>query len=152
MEANGWSVMGGGYGFNPSGYRAGIPAASYTGFVGGPAVGAVQRTLRGSGTVTVDFGSAFTHGSVRVLLNGVVKATAPANTASKKITLAYKDGDVLKLDEVGTSIVRMNSVCVSLGAAVLPSWYFLPTVRACVSTLRSACRETHAWFCLQCHC
>jgi hypothetical protein len=111
MEAAGWSFINyhTKYGFKPAAFGKNVPANSFWGFHH-PGVMELQRTLQGSGSVTVTFGNQHQSGKVNVYLNGVVKGSATGHQYSQTVSFAYSAGDVLKLGEPSAAVMILSSV------------------------------------------
>ena len=81
--------------------------AGFWGYIYGCPIGGVKAQFAGTGRATLDFGACHYKGSVKVYLNEKVIETTTQLT--KTVTFVYKRGDVLKIEEWGMSIVKINS-------------------------------------------
>ena len=109
MKDGGWNVDGAPhhdnmYAANCGGYK------TFWGYKRGWAAGLIEATFKGSGRGTLDFGSCYKRGGItKVYLNGIPIALAHTNLQSKVISFEYKRGDVLKITEEKTGIMKINS-------------------------------------------
>lgn len=81
-----------------------------------PGVGSVTMVLVGSGEVTLSYGNCFNQGIVSVLLNDKLISSANANVKTVLASFTFSNGDVLKLTEEPTAIIKLNSIevkCIS---------------------------------------
>ena len=81
-------------------------AAGFWGYLYGCPIGGVKAQFEGTGTATLSFGSCHYKGSVKVYLNEKIIQTT--TTLTETVTFVYKRGDVLKIEEWGMSIVKIN--------------------------------------------
>ena len=82
---------------------------TFWGYKKGSAAGFVKATFKGSGSVSLDFGSCFKGGTTKVYLNNGQIAIAQGIHPSVIISFRYKKGDVLKIKEEETGIMKINS-------------------------------------------
>ena len=82
---------------------------TFWGYRKGWGAGFVKATFKGSGKVTLDFGSCHKGGITKVYLNDKPIANARGNHQSVLISFRYKKGDVLKIKEEQTGIMKINS-------------------------------------------
>ena len=82
---------------------------TFWGYKKGWGAGFVEATFKGSGRGTLDFGSCFKGGITKVYLNDRPIANARGNHQSATISFEYKRGDVLKIKEEQTGIMKINS-------------------------------------------
>ena len=82
---------------------------TFWGYKKGWAAGFVEATFKGSGRGTLDFGSCYKGGITKVYLNGRPIAHARGNHQSAIVSFKYKRGDVLKVKEEQTGIMKINS-------------------------------------------
>ena len=75
-----------------------------------PGVGSVKIILVGSGEVTLNYGNCNKKGVVNVLLNDKLVTSANANVKSNLASFLFSNGDVLKVTEEGTAIIKLNSM------------------------------------------
>ena len=84
-------------------------AAGFWGYLYGCPIGGVKAQFEGTGTATLSFGSCNSRGgSVKVYLNE--KNIQTTTTLTQTVTFVYKRGDVLKIEEWGMGIVKINSL------------------------------------------
>ena len=95
MEVGGWNVDG------VPDNNDNLPENCVPGFV--------TATFKGSGRGTLDFGNCFTRGFTKVYLNGTLISSAGKNQKSKVVNFKYNKGDVLKINEEKTGIIKINS-------------------------------------------
>ena len=89
-------------------YSANCGTATWYGWKHGPE-GSISATLKGSGKVTVSFGNCYSQGGVKATLNGKLIRQANAYQIIDT-SFDYSSGDVLKLEEVGYSIIKLYSI------------------------------------------
>ena len=82
---------------------------TFWGYKKGWAAGFVEATLKGSEGGTLDFGSCYKGGITKVYLNHRTIAHARGNHQSATISFEFKRGDVLKIKEEQTGIMKINS-------------------------------------------
>ena len=82
--------------------------AGFWGYLYGCPIGSVKAQFEGTGTATLSFGACHPPGSVKVYLNEKIIQTT--TTLTQTVTFVYKRGDVLKIEEWGASIVKINSL------------------------------------------
>lgn len=115
MRLMGWdfSQIEGWAGFRPAWVENPKAKYSYWGYKY-PGDGAIQRTLKGSGTVTVDVGNSYHTGATRVYRNAQLVGSAGPTEISKKITFKFANNDVLKIQEEehhgGGGVLVVNSI------------------------------------------
>ena len=79
---------------------------TFYGYHGDHRVGSVSATFKGSGNATLIFGNCYKTGFVEVLLNN--KRLEQANQEKyKTIAFTYQRGDVIKIREVNTAIIKL---------------------------------------------
>ena len=119
MITNGWVICidNGDSKINNLRYENTCNSQSVTGFWGysyGCPVGGVSAQFEGSGIATLSFGSCYWKGSTKVYLNEKNIKTADSSQSSiavsEEVTFEYNRGDVLKLEEWGPGIVKINSL------------------------------------------
>ena len=66
--------------------------------------GEISVHLRGRGVVNLEFANCWT-GIIRVEINGELKESAGANLPSTKVSLDFRDGDLLRISEEDAIIV-----------------------------------------------
>jgi hypothetical protein len=91
-----------------SAYCNGVSTTSYCGF-SASGDGTLELTVTGTAALTVDFGNNAAQGTVFLLLDGAVLASATANTASTTHTFLVVSGGVVRLMETDATIV-LNSI------------------------------------------
>ena len=73
-------------------------------YFGGPTIGFIQLVLPNTyNFMSISFGNAWTASEVRLLVNGIIKATSPIN-GTTTYSQAYIAGDILKIEEVQATI------------------------------------------------
>eukprot|EP00927_Polykrikos_kofoidii_P048740 TRINITY_DN42956_c0_g1_i1.p1 TRINITY_DN42956_c0_g1~~TRINITY_DN42956_c0_g1_i1.p1 ORF type:complete len:646 (-),score=108.50 TRINITY_DN42956_c0_g1_i1:71-2008(-) len=113
MERAGWmfSWSDDTFQFRPSGLSAAggspVPASSYYGW-SDDSLGVLSVRLSGAGVATVDFGNAGAGGSVTLVVDAVLKATATAQETSKPVAFPFHDGTLIELGEESAVIVLNN--------------------------------------------
>ena len=107
MTQAGWILM-----VDPdqTGYISNCGTSSFWGYKVGSPVGKVSATFKGYGNATLNFGNCYSSGSTYVYLNNIRIGSASANQNSIKVNFAYKPHDILRLEEVGTGIVKINAL------------------------------------------
>ena len=75
-----------------------------------PFDGSISTTFNGIGRAQLDFGNCFTEGIVNAILDGTVIASAPANTPIMTVEFDFHVGSILRITEVGTTIIQFNSL------------------------------------------
>ena len=106
MVAGGWLVHAPG---NQQPYVAQCGGIGFWGYENGAAAGYVQATFKGFGIGTLEFGNCYTSGITKVYMNGDLIASAGSTQQSKVISFKYKSGDILKITEEQTAIIKINS-------------------------------------------
>ena len=81
---------------------------SYLGLLNDDANGYIKTKLEGFGTARLDFGNCWTSGTVKVLLDGIEIASAPANTPSKIVEFVFNSSE-LEIREEDIGILVFNS-------------------------------------------
>ena len=82
---------------------------NWFGFCSGHCSGTIKTTLRKCGKAKLKFGNCYGHGYVVAKLNGRQVGRANAHQ-SKKIVFAFKDGDILELSDIGSSIIQFDDL------------------------------------------
>ena len=86
---------------------------TFWGYNKGNSVGYISTTFKGSATATLDFGNCWIRGFTRVFINDKKIGRADPNIKSKVITFNYKPGDILRIEEIGGAIIKINSLQLS---------------------------------------
>ena len=74
-------------------------------------IGSISAVLQGTGKGYLGFGSCAGPGFARALLNGnVIGQTIKGRNERKDVTFEYSTGDVLKIEEVETGVIKMYSL------------------------------------------
>jgi hypothetical protein len=108
--------------FKPAGLQRRVPSASYWGFME-PGDAVISLTLKGSGTLTLDYGNSWSAGFSRVFLNDVLQDEVGNSTLSKSVTFGFNSNDVLKLREDNIGILVINDITFSCQANACPTGY-----------------------------
>ena len=108
MAAGGWIINAP---HQDNTYAAGCGGYNtFWGYTGGAPVGYVEATFKGSGIGTLNFGNCYSTGITKVFLNGHLISSAGPNQSSVVARFNFKSGDILKLAEEGTGIIKINSL------------------------------------------
>ena len=93
----------------------------FFGYKRGRSIGYVNATFKGSGTGKLEFGNCYSRANsvTKVYLNDLLIATAGPNTWPVAIRFDYKRGDILKLTEERTGIIKLVSFKIE-SADVMP--------------------------------
>merc|ERR1711976_262326 len=75
----------------------------------GDAIGSMNTTLIGNGTMTINFGNCWSSGNVKVYLDGSEMASAGPGE-SKEASFDYKDGSKLEISEINGGIIQINEI------------------------------------------
>ena len=110
MKANGWVIDVGESNTISNRYEQKCGSSTFYGYKGGNSIGSVSATLRGNGLGTLNFGNCYTNGQVKVSLNGNELSRAEKNTPKQEIIFNYSKGDVLKIEEISTASLKLNSL------------------------------------------
>ena len=94
----------------PFRYTAKCSKNSWFGFTGDNPVGFVSTIFKGSGKATLNYGNCYSTGVVKVYVNNFLRSKASANVKHKMVTFEYSKGDVLKILEINTAIIKLNSL------------------------------------------
>ena len=108
MIRNGWKVDVGYSSTNDwsTEYSMNCGTQTFYGYHGDHKVGSVSATFKGTGNATLIFGNCYKEGFVEVLLNN--EQLEQANQEKyKTIAFNYNPGDVLKIREVNTAIIKL---------------------------------------------
>ena len=81
---------------------------SWVGFLNDDPNGYIKTKLEGFGTARLDFGNCWKTGTVKVFLDGIEIASAPANTANKIVEFSFNSSE-LEIREEGIGILLYNS-------------------------------------------
>ena len=81
---------------------------SWLGLLNDDANGYIKTKLEGAGTARLDFGNCWTSGIVKVLLDGIGIASAPANTPNKIVEFPFNSSE-LEIREEYIGILVFNS-------------------------------------------
>ena len=72
--------------------------------------GTLSTTLKGFGTVKLNYGNCYKSGQDKVYLNDQLIDIAKPNTRSKTKYFNYTDGSILKILETGAGNLNMNLI------------------------------------------
>ena len=82
---------------------------TWYGFTSGSGIASIATTFKGKGEATLSFGNCHSIGYVRATLNG--NSIGQANAGERKdVSFEYSIGDVLKIEEVNTAIIKIWSI------------------------------------------
>ena len=82
---------------------------TFYGYRGGDAVGSVSAIFKGSGKGILSYGNCYETGYVMVSLNGVEIHRSNSNSKGQ-VSFQYRRGDVLKIEEHETAIIKLYSL------------------------------------------
>ena len=86
-------------------------ADTWYGWIGYDPIGYISAELQGTGKASHSFGSCAGPGFARALLNGnVIEQTARGQNERKDVTFDYSPGDLLKVEEIETGVIKMYSI------------------------------------------
>ena len=107
MEQAGW-VINVGYSMDER-FATQCGANTWYGFSDKDKIGDVQATLNGYGDGGLNYGNCHGKGVVNVFLNNALISSANANVKLKTVAFSYRQGDVLKITEEDSAIIKLNS-------------------------------------------
>ena len=110
MVKNGWNAdvdYSNGDDWNDA-HEKNCSASSFYGYRGGDLVGSVSAIFKGSGKGILSYGNCYYTGYVLVSLNGVELGRSSSNSKGV-VTFQYRRGDVLKIEEYNTAIIKLYS-------------------------------------------
>ena len=112
MQANGWNISVNNY--NKGNFYTGCQAGGgWWGYSYGATIGSISYMFKRQGTAVLSYGSCYYQGIVVVHLNDVEISRAYANEKQKETTFDFFKGDILRLDEVNTGIMKLYSLKMS---------------------------------------
>ena len=82
---------------------------TFYGYRGGNLVGSVSANFKGSGRGALSYGNCYKTGYVMVSLNGVEIGRSTSNSQDS-VKFQYRRGDVLKIEEHDTAIIKLFSL------------------------------------------
>ena len=110
METNGWVFdIGHSMNIQTSGFHEACGGDTWYGW-SHPGDGSVRIVLIGSGEVTLNFGNCYSNGVVNVFQNDNLISSASANVKNVLASFPFSNGDVLKVTEENTAIIKLNSI------------------------------------------
>merc|ERR1712232_577305 len=86
-----------------------------------PGVGTISLSLKGSGTLTLDYGNAWGSGMVTLLMDGKILDVAHGQTPSKTVTLPFQDKEELVIQEDPTAVIVVNRISFQASGPGTPS-------------------------------
>ena len=90
---------------------------TFYGYRGGDAVGSVSAIFKGSGKGTLSYGNCYETGYVMVSLNGKEIHRSTSNSKGQA-SFQYRRGDVLKIEEHKTAIIKLYSLDLQEGGKI----------------------------------
>jgi hypothetical protein len=111
MVKNGWSAdldYSNGNDWNKA-HERDCSTATFYGYRGGNLVGSVSANFKGSGQGTLSYGNCYKTGYVMVSMNGVEIGRSTTNSQDL-VKFQYRRGDVLKIEEFDTAIIKLYSL------------------------------------------
>ena len=116
MVKNGWNAdidYSNGNDWNDA-HEKNCSANTFYGYRGGDLVGSVSATFKGSGKGILSYGNCYYTGYVLVSLNSVELGRSSSNSQGL-VTFQYRNGDVLKIEEFDTAIIKLYSLVLEDG-------------------------------------
>ena len=112
MISNGWAICTDN--INATVYQSSCePPMTFWGYNYGQSYGGCVARFMGSGKAILDFGNCWKSGTTQVFLNNSTLKTATSLENSSIVTFNYSKGDMLRLEEINTGIVKINSLKLS---------------------------------------
>ena len=112
MISNGWAICADN--LKDTVYKSSCePPMTFWGYNYGQEYGGCVARFMGSGKAILDFGNCWKSGQTRVYLNKKRLKMAGKLVNSTVVTFNYKKGDVLRLEETPTGIVKINALHLS---------------------------------------
>ena len=115
MESKGWVFdWNDKYVFRPKGlldFCLNVPSTSYCGFRH-PGDGEISFIFSTNGKGTLTYGQSWARGSVHVYMNNQELGSTKSFTTSS-ISFEYSSGNVLRIKELGSSVINIHSLCTS---------------------------------------
>ena len=112
MESNGWIIdvqYWAGNDWNKEN-REVCGITTFYGYRGDNSIGMVTTTFTESGRAILNFGNCYNGGYVSVSLNDNEIGRAYANTPINELRFIYSKHDILRIEEVNTAIIKLNSL------------------------------------------
>jgi len=115
-----------------------------------PGDGAISTILSGTGTASLNYGNCFTRstGTVKVYLNGTAISSAFSNAPISAVTFSFTNGDVLRIEESPSAIIKMNSLAISCLDSVCVNTY--STCKTCEAGKYKAAAGNDVTSCTPC--
>ena len=112
MEMNGWTtdINNGDTAYNNWIYSSLCGDSTFWGYNYLWPIGSVSAVFKGSGKARLNFGACSLYGTTKVYLNNRQIGIAQKRKLDVVTNFQYKKGDILKLEEEGMGIIKINSL------------------------------------------